>query len=117
MKRRKLQSLLMLLVLIVCSLSGCNRGPVNLDLTETPVPTQKLEVTATPMPTATEKTVKIRNLNGLHVIIGDTYSPETTPAPTNAQEEATKLYREDIMQKYNYPPKQKAKVDVSILKS
>ncbi|MDD5901041.1 MAG: hypothetical protein PUC73_09165 [Lachnospiraceae bacterium] len=102
MKRRKLQSLLMLLVLIVCSLSGCNRGPVNPDLTETPVPTQKLEVTATPMPTATEKTVKIRNLNGLHVIIGDTYSPETTPAPTNAQEEATKLYREDIMQKYNF---------------
>lgn len=53
------------------------------------------------IPTPTEGPEIVRNLNGLAVIIGDTYSPEITPAPTNAQEEATRLYREDIMQTHN----------------
>ena len=42
-----------------------------------------------------------RNLNGLQIIIGDTYSPEVTSVPTNAQEEAIRLYREEIMQTHN----------------
>ncbi len=53
------------------------------------------------IPTPTEGPKKPRNLNGLQIIIGDTYSPEITPAPTNAQEEATRRYREDIMQTHN----------------
>ena len=53
------------------------------------------------IPTPTEGPEQVRNLKGLQIIIGDTYSPEITPAPTNAWEEARMLYREDIMQTYN----------------
>jgi len=53
------------------------------------------------IPKPTEGPAAVRNLNGLEIIIGDTYSPEVTPAPTNAWEEATGKYREDIMQTHN----------------
>ena len=58
------------------------------------LPTPEVQVCVTPTPIA-------RNLHGLEIIIGDTYSPEIPPAWTNAQEEATALYREDIMQTHN----------------
>ncbi len=53
------------------------------------------------IPTPTAGPTEARNLNGLQIIIGDTYSPEITPAPTNAWEEARMLYREEIMQVHN----------------
>jgi len=53
------------------------------------------------IPTPTEGPAKVRNLNGMQVIIGDTYSPEITSAPTNAWEEARMLYREEIMKTHN----------------
>lgn len=52
------------------------------------------------IPKPTENPEAVRNLNGLEIIIGDTYSPEIPPAWTNAQEEATAKYREEIMQIY-----------------
>lgn len=55
----------------------------------------------TSTPEVTGEPVAVRNLNGLEIIIGDTYSPEVTPAPTNAQEEATGKYREEIMGTHN----------------
>lgn len=99
MMRKKWQSLLLILVLSVGCISGCNRGPEVPEPTGTPVPTKGPEATVTPIPTPTKEPV--RNLNGLHIIIGDTYSPEVTPAPTNAWEEARMLYREEIMKTHN----------------
>ncbi len=99
MMRRKLQSLLLGGALFVCCISGCNRGTEVPTSTGTPVPTKAPEATVTPIPTPTAEPV--RDLNGLHVIIGDTCSPEVTPAPTNAWEQARISYREDIMQTHN----------------
>lgn len=59
----------------------------------------ELEHSLIPMPT--EGPAEVRNLNGLQIIIGDTYSPEVTSAPTNAWEEARMLYREEIMEVHN----------------
>ena len=56
---------------------------------------------STPTPEVTGESEGERDLNGLEIIIGDTYSPEVTPEPTNAWEEATGKYREDIMQTHN----------------
>jgi len=97
--RKKWQSIMMTLVLCICCAVGCNKGPEVPEPTGTPSPTGEPEVTATPMPTATPE--PIRNLNGLEIIIGDTYSPESTPTPTTAWEEARRLYREEIMQTHN----------------
>ncbi len=97
--RKKLLSVLMVLVLIVCCVAGCNKGPEVPELTGTPLPTREPEITATPIPTPTQEPV--RNLNGIQIIIGDTYSPEITPAPTNAWEQARILYREEIMETHN----------------
>ncbi|MBR6537716.1 MAG: extracellular solute-binding protein [Lachnospiraceae bacterium] len=97
MKKRKWQIFLIVVSLMVCGISGCNRGPGDPEPTGTPFPTTEPVATATPFPTTTP----VRNLNGLHIIIGDTYSPETPPAWTNAQEEAIAKYREEIMQVHN----------------
>ena len=99
MRTIKMQAFIMVVALGICCSFGCNRGPEVPTPTGTPVPTKAPEVTATPMPTPTPEPV--RDLNGLRIIIGDTYSPEVTPAPTNAWEEARMLYREEIMQTYN----------------
>ena len=56
----------------------------------------------TPTPEITKEPEVVRDLNGLQIIIGDTYSPEVTPEPTNAQEEATGKYREALMAKHNF---------------
>ena len=53
-------------------------------------------------PGVTAEPEEVRDLKGLEIIVGDTYSPEVTPEPTNAQEEATGKYREAMMGKYNY---------------
>ena len=99
MKKKGLQSFFSVLILCICCVAGCNNGPEVPEPTGTPSPTGEPEVTATPMPTATPE--PIRNLNGLEIIIGDTYSPESTPTPTTAWEEARRLYREEIMQTHN----------------
>ncbi len=99
MSWKKLQSFLLGLVLCVCLVGGCNNGPEVPIPTGTPVPTKEPEATVTPMPTPTQEPV--RDLNGLRIIIGDTYSPEVTPVPMSAWEQARILYREDIMQTHN----------------
>ena len=97
--KKRRQSVMVMLLLCVCGISGCNRGPGDPALTGTSFPTIEPVATATPVPTPTQEPV--RNLNGLQVIIGDTYSPETPPVWTNAQEQATALYREEIMRVHN----------------
>ncbi len=98
-KKKRRPSILVVLFLCVCGISGCNRGPVDPEPTGTPFPTSAPAATATPVPTPTKEPV--RNLKGLQIIIGDTYSPEITPTPTNAWEQARILYREEIMQVHN----------------
>ena len=98
--KKKIQSIVTVLVLTVCCASGCSRGTGEPGLTGTPFPTQKPGITATPFPT--DELVMNRNLNGLSVIIGDTYSPEVTPVPKNAMEQLVNRYREDMMETYNY---------------
>lgn len=55
---------------------------------------------ATPTPAATP--IPDRDLGGQSFIIGDHWSPETPAEPTNAQEEATAKYRDEIFKKYNF---------------
>lgn len=98
--KKKIQSIVTVLVLTVCCASGCSRGADEPRITQTPSTTKKPEATVTPFPT--EESAKIRNLNGLRVVIGDTYSPEATPAPANTMEQLANLYREDMMETYNY---------------
>lgn len=102
MKRKKLLSFLMTFILIICCVSGCNRGPGVTEPTETPLPTQKPEATATPTPLPTEKPVAVRNLNGMQIIIGDTYSPENPPVPMSTQEQVIQQFRDEAMQTYNF---------------
>ncbi len=97
--RKKWLSFILILAFSVGCVVGCNRGPEVPEPTGTPSPTGETEVTVAPMPTSTPE--PIRNLNGLEIIIGDTYSPESTPTPTTAWEEARRLYREEIMQTHN----------------
>ena len=97
MLRKKMQSLLLAFVLLVgCSL-GCSKGPDVPEPTGIPSPTPEPRITMAPMPTQEP----IRNLNGLEIIIGDTYSQAIPPAWSNAQEQAIALYREDIMQTHS----------------
>ena len=109
---KKASLLLLLLVLLEGFASGCNRGTGEPGRTTDPSLTKQPETTLAP--TSTEAPEEVRNLSGLQVIIGDTYSPEVTPAPTNAQEEATRLYREDIMRTYNCTIRAKKMAEVYI---
>ena len=102
MKRKKMQSVLMVFAFTVCCISGCSRGTDEPGITSNPSSTQKPVTSLTAMPLPTEFPVKVRNLNGLQIIVGDTYSPEITPVPTNAMDQAIALYREDLMQVYNF---------------
>ena len=102
MKRKRLQSVLMVLALTVCCISGCRRGTDEPGITSNPSSTQKPGASLTTTPLLTETPVKVRNLNGLQIIIGDTYSSEITPAPTNAMDQAISLYREDLRKMYNF---------------
>ncbi len=52
-----------------------------------------------------------RDLQGQAFIIGDHWSPETPAAPTNAQEEATQKYRNEIFAKYNFTMQSKTVAD------
>jgi len=56
--------------------------------------------TATPTPATTP--IPDRDLGGMEIIIGDHWSPEVPADPTNAQEEATAKYRQEIFAKYNF---------------
>lgn len=51
------------------------------------------------------------DLGGMEIIIGDWWSPQETPAPTNAFQEAQQEYREMIQEKYNFTMKQVAITD------
>ena len=99
MKGKKGRALLLMLSLFFGCVAGCNKGPEVSEPTGIPTSTQEPEITVTPVPMPTSEPV--RNLKGLRIVIGDTYSPEVTPVPMSAQEEATRLYREDIMQTHN----------------
>ena len=46
--------------------------------------------------------VAARDLNGLEIIIGDTYSPEVTPVPMSTQERVIQQFRDEAMQTYNF---------------
>ena len=90
MKGKKFQVLWMVLILIAGCVTGCNRqtGPIGPREPEVP----------TPIPTK----APLRNLNGMQIIIGDTYSPEVTSAPENVQEQVMQQFRNEAMRKYNF---------------
>lgn len=101
---------------VLGSLAACG-GNKDADTkpTTTPAGTEKTdnnnndenkEPDATPTPAATP--IPDRDLGGLEIIIGDHWSPEEPAAPTNAQEEATLKYRQEIMAKYNFKIQSKA---------
>ena len=89
---------------VLGSLAACGDKPaVNPDATpttgaETPDPTKAPDPTEGPKATP----IPDRDLGGMEIIIGDHWSPEEPAEPTNAQEEATAKYREEIFAKYNF---------------
>ena len=92
---------------VLGSLAACNKTdepavtPTQPVTDETPSTDDKDDTPdATPTPAATP--IPFRDLGGLEVIIGDHWSPDEPAAPTNAQEEATAKYRQEIMTKYNF---------------
>lgn len=95
--RKRVVSFLLIFALTIGCVAGCNGRTEEPEPTGTPTPMPPVYIHDTPTPT----TAPIRDLNGLQIIIGDTYSPEVPPAWTNAWEEATAKYREEIMQTYN----------------
>ena len=107
--RKKWLSVILILAFSVSCVVGCNKGPEIPEPTGTPSPTREPKITATTMPTPTKEPV--RNLNGLEIIIGDTDSPESTPTPTTAWEEARRLYREEIMEVHNCTIREKKVAD------
>ena len=66
--------------------------------TEAPKPTEGPKATEAPKATP----IPDRDLGGMEIIIGDHWSPEEPAEPTNAQEEATAKYREEIFAKYKF---------------
>jgi ABC-type glycerol-3-phosphate transport system substrate-binding protein len=48
------------------------------------------------------------DLGGMEIVIGDWWSPQEAPEPSNAYQEATQEYREMIQEKYNFTMKQVA---------
>ncbi|MBP3618632.1 MAG: extracellular solute-binding protein [Lachnospiraceae bacterium] len=96
---------------VLGSLAACNKTdepavtPTQPVTDETPTEAPK-EPDATPTPAATP--IPFRDLGGMEIIIGDHWSPEEPAAPTNAQEEATAKYRQEIMSKYNFKIQSKA---------
>lgn len=89
---------------VIGSLAACNNGGGNADPTTAPAATATPATNNDPAATATPAATAIpdRDLGGIEIIIGDHWSPEEPDAPTNAQEEATLAYREQIMAKYNF---------------
>lgn len=51
------------------------------------------------------------DLGGMEIVIGDWWSPQETPEPTNAFQEAQQEYRDMIQKKYNFKMKQVAITD------
>ena len=51
------------------------------------------------------------DLGGMEIVIGDWWSAQETPAPTNAYQEAQQEYRDMIQKKYNFTMKQVAITD------
>ncbi len=92
---------------VLGSLAACGGDDpaVTPDATATPSTTQDdPAATKEPDPTEGPKATPIpdRDLGGAAYIIGDHWSPETPAEPTNAQEEATQKYRQEIFAKYNF---------------
>lgn len=101
--RKKLQSWLSVLCLCAGCFSGfagCGSKATGQGGTGTPSLTKKPETPITPI--RTESPEEVRNLNGMRIIIGDTYSPEVTPVPENVQEQVIQQFRDEAMQKYNF---------------
>ncbi|MBR6536418.1 MAG: extracellular solute-binding protein [Lachnospiraceae bacterium] len=84
--------------LAACGDSQTGADPTQAPATEAPKPTEEAKPTEGPKATP----IPDRDLGGMEIIIGDHWSPETPAEPTNAQEEATAKYREEIFAKYNF---------------
>jgi len=88
---------------VLGSLAACGENQQTdapADPTPTSGPVEPEGPDATPTPAATP--IPDRDLGGMEVIIGDHWSPETPAEPSNAQEEATAKYRQEIFAKYNF---------------
>ena len=97
---------------VLGSLAACGKKETSTDPTGTPTnsaTTAPTQPAGTTKPTATP--IPARDLGGMEIIIGDHWSPEEEPEPSNAQEEATKAYREKIMADYNFKMRQTAVAD------
>ncbi|MDE7211091.1 MAG: extracellular solute-binding protein [Lachnospiraceae bacterium] len=120
--RKKGQKLaaIMVSLAMAASMTACggesNEEEASNNVTNTPKPTQSADgdnnepsqgadpAVTTPEPT--EVPEKYRDLGGMEIIIADWWSNETEEEPKTAQEEATREYRREIQEKYNFTIKQ-----------
>jgi hypothetical protein len=106
---RKMLSILLISVLCVSMLSGCGKKTKETSSDSIKDAGDETTETATATPDETEEPAM--DLGGMEITIGDWWSPEEAAEPTNAQEEATLAYREEIQKKYNFKIKQVAVAD------
>ena len=108
-KGQKLAAVMMSLAM-TASMTACggdDNAEAGKNTTNTPKPTQEANKPddGSDLPEPTEVPEKYKDLGGLEIIIGDWWSGEEGE-PTNAQEEATRQYRKEIQEKYNFTIKQ-----------
>lgn len=103
MHMRKIVGLCSGTVVLCLALTGCIKQYPESEETPTPVPGDvTICATDTPAPpTPTE--VPYRDLGGMEIIIGDHWTPEELPfIHIPGLEEPLEVYREEIMEKYNF---------------
>lgn len=98
---RKLLGLMLAVAMMIAMLAACGGGG---DTKEDPEPTTapttapaEVEATATPVPTEPPK-----DLGGKTITIGDWWTVDPNPEPTNQREEDTFAYRDEFMEQYNF---------------
>lgn len=115
-KGQKLAAIMMSLTM-TASLAACGgeaNSETGTDPTKAPDVTQGADATKAPdvtepaddTPAPTEVPEKYQDLGGMEIIIADWWSTGEEEEPKNAQEEATREYRREIQEKYNFTIKQ-----------
>ncbi|MDF2484627.1 MAG: hypothetical protein K0R46_795, partial [Herbinix sp.] len=97
---RKVWAVLITLSMVVASFAACGNKTEETDTTAPTTAPVKEE--ATPEPSATPTPVPLRNLNGIHIVVGDWWSTGEETEAVTQKEEDQRAYRAQIQEDYNF---------------